>query len=151
MIVVTADRRVRALAARDLSPVGILGARGTAGRPPVGIGDGCFVMDRAGGVMAFGHDGQRTWSIKLGSEVVGAPADSGSIGLAAHAGRDAARPRAVRRQPNANDRRWASCRPVACSWRARMALVAAARGTIRPVDGPAGGREQALITLWKGR
>ena len=30
-------------------------------------------MDRAGGILAFGRDGQQTWSIKLGAEVVGQP------------------------------------------------------------------------------
>jgi PQQ-like domain len=30
-------------------------------------------MDRAGGVMAFGRDGQRIWSIRLESAVVGEP------------------------------------------------------------------------------
>ena len=40
---------------------------------PVAIGDECFVMDRAGGVMVHGRDGKRTWSIKLGSEVAGIP------------------------------------------------------------------------------
>ena len=30
-------------------------------------------MDRGGGVLAFGRDGQKTWSIKLGAEVVGRP------------------------------------------------------------------------------
>jgi PQQ-like domain len=41
--------------------------------PPIGIEDMCFVMDRAGGVMAFGRDGQRIWSIQLESAVIGAP------------------------------------------------------------------------------
>ena len=40
---------------------------------PIGIGETCFVMDRAGGVMAFGRDGQRLWSIKLNRPSVGAP------------------------------------------------------------------------------
>jgi hypothetical protein len=39
-------------------------------------------MDRAGGVMALGADGRRSWSIKLGSEVVGSPMTRDqSIGL----------------------------------------------------------------------
>lgn len=41
--------------------------------PPIGVDDMCFVMDRAGGVMAFGRNGQRIWSIQLESAVVGSP------------------------------------------------------------------------------
>ncbi len=73
VIVVTADKRVRALAARDLSPVGSWVLDAPLAGPPIGIEDMCFVMDRAGGVMAFGRDGQRIWSIQLESAVVGAP------------------------------------------------------------------------------
>jgi outer membrane protein assembly factor BamB len=73
VIVVTSDRRVHALAVRDLSPVGTWELEAPLAGPPVRSGDGCFVMDRSGGVMAFGPDGKRTWSIKLGSEVTGAP------------------------------------------------------------------------------
>jgi hypothetical protein len=74
VIVVTADRRVRALAARDLSPVGSWSLDAPPVGSPVGIGSNCFVMDRGGGVMALGRDGQRLWSIQLGAEVVGDPA-----------------------------------------------------------------------------
>jgi PQQ-like domain len=73
VIVATADKRVRALAARDLSPVGSWVLDAPLAGPPIGIEDMCFVMDRAGGVMAFGRDGQRIWSIQLESAVVGAP------------------------------------------------------------------------------
>jgi len=73
VIVATADRRVRALAARDLSPVGSWTLDAPLAGPPYGIGSSCFVMDRGGGVMAFGRDGQRIWSIRLESAVVGAP------------------------------------------------------------------------------
>src|SRR5258708_1947305 len=64
---------VRALAARDLSPVGAWPLEARLWGRPVGLGDGGLVSDRAGGVMAFGRDGQRIWSIKLGAEVVGSP------------------------------------------------------------------------------
>jgi hypothetical protein len=73
VLVATADRRVRALAARDLSPVGAWPLDAPLAGRPVGLGDGALVMDRAGGVMAFGRDGQRTWSVKLSAEVVGVP------------------------------------------------------------------------------
>jgi outer membrane protein assembly factor BamB len=73
VIVVTADRRVRALAARDLSPVGSWALDAPLTQPPIGIENMCFVMDRAGGVMAFDQDGQRKWSIHLESAVIGSP------------------------------------------------------------------------------
>jgi len=73
VIVVTADRRVRALAARDLTPVGSWALDAPLAGPPIGIDDMCFVMDRSGGLMAFGRDGQRIWSTQLESAVVGAP------------------------------------------------------------------------------
>jgi hypothetical protein len=78
VLVATSDRRVRALAARDLSPVGAWPLEAPLSGRPVGLGDGGLVSDRAGGVMAFGRDGQRTWSIKLGAEVVGSPQVLGS-------------------------------------------------------------------------
>jgi hypothetical protein len=71
--VATADRHVRALAGRDLSPVGSWALNAPLAGHPIGIGETCFVMDRTGGVMAFGRDGQRAWSIQLDSAVVGAP------------------------------------------------------------------------------
>jgi outer membrane protein assembly factor BamB len=74
VLVVTADRRVRSLAARDLSPVGAWPLEAPLSGRPVSLEDGGLIADRAGGVLAFGRDGQRTWSIKLGAEVVGAPA-----------------------------------------------------------------------------
>jgi outer membrane protein assembly factor BamB len=73
VLVATADHRVRSLAARDLSPVGAWPLDAPLAGPPVGLGDGGLVMDRAGGVMAFGRDGQRVWSTKLSAEVVGPP------------------------------------------------------------------------------
>jgi outer membrane protein assembly factor BamB len=73
VVVVTADRKVRALASRDLSPTGSWELDAPLAGPLVGQGGTCFVMDRSGGVMTVGSDGKRGWSIKLGSEVVGAP------------------------------------------------------------------------------
>jgi outer membrane protein assembly factor BamB len=73
VIVVTADERVRALAARDLSPAGTWPLEAPLAGPPVPVEGGCIVMDRAGRVINFGRDGQRAWSINLGAEVVGAP------------------------------------------------------------------------------
>jgi outer membrane protein assembly factor BamB len=73
VIVATADRRVRALAARDLSPVGSWALDAPLAGPPAGVGETGFVMDRAGGVMAFSREGQRIWSINLDAAVIGAP------------------------------------------------------------------------------
>jgi outer membrane protein assembly factor BamB len=73
VIVATADRHVRSLTARDLSPIGSWALDAPLAGPPIGIGEKCFVMDRAGGVIAFGRDGQRIWSIQLDSAVVGTP------------------------------------------------------------------------------
>jgi outer membrane protein assembly factor BamB len=73
ILVATADRRVRSLAARDLSPVGAWALEAPLAERPTGLSDGGFVSDRSGGVMAFGRDGQRIWSIKLSAAVVGSP------------------------------------------------------------------------------
>ena len=73
VIVATADGRVRSLAARDLSPVGSWALDAPLAAEPMGVGQTCFVMDRSGGIMAFSRDGQRAWSIKLDSAVIGAP------------------------------------------------------------------------------
>jgi outer membrane protein assembly factor BamB len=72
-LVATADGRVRSLAARDLSPVGAWPLDASIAGPPVALSDGGLAMDRAGNVIAFGRDGQKSWAIKLGAEVVGAP------------------------------------------------------------------------------
>jgi outer membrane protein assembly factor BamB len=77
VLVVTDDRRIRSLAVRDLSPVGAWPMDAPLSGRPVGLDDLGLVMDRAGGVTAFGRDGQRAWSIKLGAEVVGIPRVSG--------------------------------------------------------------------------
>ncbi len=73
VIVVTADRQVRALSTRDLSPVGSWALEAPLSGAPAGVGDGCFIMDRAGGITALARDGRRTWSIKLKAGTVGAP------------------------------------------------------------------------------
>jgi outer membrane protein assembly factor BamB len=73
VIIATADRRVRALAVRDLSPVGSWELAAPLAEPPIGTAGFGFVLDRAGGVMAFARDGHRAWSINLGAEVVGLP------------------------------------------------------------------------------
>ncbi len=73
VLIATADRRIRSLAVRDLSPVGAWQLEAPIAGRPVGLGDLGLAVDRGGGVMAFGRDGRRIWSIKLGAEVVGTP------------------------------------------------------------------------------
>jgi outer membrane protein assembly factor BamB len=73
VVLVTADRRVRALAGRDLSPLGSWELEAALAGPLVAQDGMCFATDRAGGVLAFNSDGKRVWSIKLGAEAVGVP------------------------------------------------------------------------------
>ncbi len=73
VVVVTADNHVRALATRDLSPVGSWALEAPLAGPPAQTGEGCFVMDRAGGVTSVARDGTRQWSINLKAAPVGSP------------------------------------------------------------------------------
>jgi outer membrane protein assembly factor BamB len=73
VIVVTADRRIRALAARDLSPIGSWPLTAPLSGRLMSAGDMAFVMDRAGGVTAFGRDGKKMWTVGLGAEVTAEP------------------------------------------------------------------------------
>jgi PQQ-like domain len=73
LVVVTADRHVRALSTRDLSPAGSWALDAPLSGEPAPFADGCFVMDRAGGIMTLGRDGKRLWSINLKAATVGIP------------------------------------------------------------------------------
>lgn len=79
VVVVTADRRVRSLAARDLSPTGAWPLESPLSQSPAAVGGHVFVTDSAGGVLAVGPDGQRRWFVKLpgGVGVQGTPAVTG--------------------------------------------------------------------------
>lgn len=82
VILVTSDGRVRALAARDLSPVGAWPLSASLVLPPSSVGGRCYLADASGGVLALGEDGQRLWSASLSSkagpvEVSGSPAVRG--------------------------------------------------------------------------
>jgi hypothetical protein len=132
VIVVTADGRVRALAARDLSPVGTWALEAPLAGAPVQGGDGCFVMDRSGGVMAFGAGGKRAWSINLGFEVVGAPLIIGqNVWMITSDGQVHVRASSDGQPRN----RFAlGILPASGLLRAgEQVLVAAGRGTIRPL------------------
>ena len=90
-------------------------------------------MDRAGGVMAFGRDGQRTWSINLPAEVVGIAPGRGSIGqlLDCATGRCTSAPApTVLRSTSMTLGVLPSGGLLALG---HQVLIAAARGTIRPV------------------
>jgi outer membrane protein assembly factor BamB len=73
VIVATADRKARALSARDLSASGSWSLTAPLAGPPSAIENGCVVADRSGDVMAFSRDGERVWSISLGAAAVGRP------------------------------------------------------------------------------
>lgn len=64
VILITTDNRIRALAARDLSPVGAwpLEAPLSLSATVAGLG---FLADTSGNIHAFGNDGRRLWSGKL--------------------------------------------------------------------------------------
>ncbi len=65
VIVVTDDGKVRSLAGRDLSSLGTWPLDAPRSLGPVGIAGHSIVIDAAGGVIAFGPDGQKVWSIDL--------------------------------------------------------------------------------------
>jgi outer membrane protein assembly factor BamB len=73
VIFATADQHVRALSTRDLSPAGSWPLDAPLSGDLAPSAHGCFVMDRAGGIMALGRDGKRLWSIKLKAATVGKP------------------------------------------------------------------------------
>ncbi len=73
VIVATADQHVRALSARDLSPVGAWRLEAPLLGSPVSVGERCFVFDGAGGILALSADGHRLWSTKLDATIAGPP------------------------------------------------------------------------------
>ena len=132
VLVATADRRLRSLALRDLSPVGAWQLEAPIAGRPVSLGDIGLSMDRGGGVMAFGRDGQRMWSIKLGAEVVGEPKVIGQS-LAFLTGDGVLHLRA-RSDGAPLDRRTLGVLPSGgLLATGREAIIAVAAGTIRPL------------------
>ena len=79
VIVATADQRVRALSARDLSPVGSWPLEAPLVSRPVAVGDHAFVFDGGGGVLALSREGRRLWSIKLDAPAAGTPVIEGEL------------------------------------------------------------------------
>jgi outer membrane protein assembly factor BamB len=84
VVLATADGRIRALAARDLSPIGAWPLDSPLAVPPSNSGGRCFLADVSGGIVALGEDGQRLWSAKLEGKgatliVAGPPAVRGHV------------------------------------------------------------------------
>ncbi|MDR3620840.1 MAG: PQQ-binding-like beta-propeller repeat protein [Paludisphaera borealis] len=69
----TADGRVRALASRDLSPIGSWKLDAPILGDPLAVDGRLVVLDASGGVLLFGRDGQRAWSSKLDAPASGSP------------------------------------------------------------------------------
>jgi outer membrane protein assembly factor BamB len=139
VLIATAGRHVRALAARDLSPVGSWDLSAPLSGAPVVSHETGFVMDRAGGVMAFARDGQRIWSISVGAEVVGSPLVRGqSVWIVTSDGTLHVRALSDGSKKSATP---LGILPYAGVIEAgKSALVAAGRATIRPLrEEPAGG------------
>lgn len=75
LLLATSDGRIRALAARDFSPVGAWPVDAPLATGPTAVGSLAFATDQVGGVTAFGSDGQRLWSTTLrGTVAFTAPA-----------------------------------------------------------------------------
>jgi outer membrane protein assembly factor BamB len=75
VILVTAENQIRALAARDLTPIGAWPLEAPLAGPPANVGGRGILADVAGRVHVFGLDGQRLWSITLrAGAAVGPPA-----------------------------------------------------------------------------
>ncbi|HEU5115133.1 MAG TPA: PQQ-binding-like beta-propeller repeat protein, partial [Isosphaeraceae bacterium] len=68
VIVVTEDGRVRSLAGRDLSSLGAWNLEVPRALGPLALKEHAFLVDKAGGVMAFGADGDRIWATDLRDE-----------------------------------------------------------------------------------
>lgn len=73
ILLVTADRQVRSLAARDLSPNGAWPLEGSLVVGPIAVGEQGFVVDSSGLVQCFGADGQRRWFARLGGALPTGP------------------------------------------------------------------------------
>ncbi len=133
VIVVTADRRVRALSTRDLSPLGAWPLAAPLAEGPVHSGEHAFVYDTAGGVMAMGPEGRLIWSIKLDTAATGSPLLQGDrLWLAdrdGHLHERALADGAERRQLVLGVLPAGGLIALG-----RMVLVSVARGSIAPVD-----------------
>lgn len=77
VLVATADGKVRSLSARDLSPASTVDLPAPRASGPDSSGDGAFATDAAGGVFAFGPDGQKRWQARLHSASTVPPAVRG--------------------------------------------------------------------------
>jgi outer membrane protein assembly factor BamB len=69
----TEDGQIRALASRDLSPLGKWELEAPRVFGPVIVAGRTFVADATGNVLAFGQDGQRLWTIRLEGATLSGP------------------------------------------------------------------------------
>jgi outer membrane protein assembly factor BamB len=73
VIIVTGDGKIRSLSTRDLSPLGAANLPDPLAYGPVIQGDRVIVGDVAGHVLAFGPDGQLSWSAEPGGAAPAGP------------------------------------------------------------------------------
>ncbi len=79
VLVATADDKIRALAARDLSPVTTVDLPSPRTLGPVAEGGHGFAADASGDVFAFSADGRKLWQTKLRSAPDDAPGVRGGV------------------------------------------------------------------------
>ncbi len=72
LVFATIDGQARALAGRDLSPIGSWRLDAPLAIPPTTIDGRCYLTDSAGGVLALAKDGTKLWSVKLGKAGIAA-------------------------------------------------------------------------------
>ncbi len=65
VIVATEDGRARSLSGRDLSSLGAVTLDVPRAYGPVAIGENVYIVDKGGGALAFGPEGDRTWGTDL--------------------------------------------------------------------------------------
>jgi outer membrane protein assembly factor BamB len=80
VLLATADGKVRALAARDLSPTSSIDLASPRSFGPVAVGGLGFVSDATGNVFAFSADGRKLWNTKLRAPMANTPALLDGVG-----------------------------------------------------------------------
>jgi outer membrane protein assembly factor BamB len=75
VVLITEENQVRALASRDLSPVGAWPLSASPAFEPAVTSGTLFIADLAGGLLALGPDGRRLWSVTSedGAPMAGPP------------------------------------------------------------------------------
>jgi hypothetical protein len=78
VVFVTADGKVRTLAARDLGPATTVDLPAPRSFGPIAAGEHAFVATSAGDVITFGADGRKLWQARLRAAADEPPAVRGS-------------------------------------------------------------------------